>query len=419
MAARSDNGIPTVGVMGLGYVGLPLVLSLVEAGFRVVGFDVDRTKTDALKTGLCYLEHVDAERVEKCCRSSAFRATNDPAWLRGCDTILICVPTPLRHREPDLTYVVDAARLINEYARTVKLVVLESTTWPGTTREVVAPMFNDWCMVAYSPEREDPGNKHYWLATTPKLVGGLTPQATKAACELYDQICETVVPVDSPEIAEAAKCFENTFRMVNISLVNEFKLLCQRLGIDVFKVIEAADTKPFGFKAFWPGPGVGGHCIPIDPFYLTWKARQVGTPLRFVETAWEVNEEMPRRVGRAVADALNTAGKALKRARVLVLGAAYKRDIGDVRESPAKGVVRWLTSRGAAVYVHDPHCPDAGEQFGCYQCPVLYGKDVSLADVVLVLTDHDVIDWTMVYKNAGMIVDTRNVYDADDKVIKA
>lgn len=414
-----ENSNHRVGVIGLGYVGLPLVLSLVEAGFDVVGFDTASAKVLALKRGDCYLEHVDQGRVEACCQSSLFMPTDDPRNLRRCRTILICVPTPLRHgREPDLSYVKHAAGLVKEYGQECKLLILESTTWPGTTREMIAPIFDDDTMLAYSPEREDPGNKHYWLATTPKLVGGLTLEATAAATEFYEHICESVVPVSSPEIAEAAKCFENTFRMVNISLVNEFKLLCQRLGFDAREVIEAAATKPFGFKAFWPGPGVGGHCIPIDPFYLTWKARQVGTPLRFVEAAWEVNEEMPRRIGRAVADELNKIGLPVRGSRVLVIGAAYKKDIGDIRESPAKGVIRWLTGRDADVWLHDPHCPEAAEAFGCTPCSLLMRADLCAADVVLVLTDHTAIDWEKVYSSARHIVDTRGVLHGP-KVVQA
>jgi UDP-N-acetyl-D-glucosamine dehydrogenase len=409
-----------VGVMGLGYVGLPLVMSLVEAGFDVVGFDTDHKKVNALRDGKCYLKHVDQKRIGAVCRSSSFKATWAPENLIECDTVLVCVPTPLSEgREPDLSYVKQAIEQVSIYAERCKLVVLESTTWPGTTREVVAPYFGSDVLIAYSPEREDPGNAHYWLATTPKLVGGLTVEATRVACELYGHICKTVVPVDSPEIAEASKCFENTFRMVNISLVNEFKILCQRLGIDPFKVIAAAETKPFGFKAFWPGPGVGGHCLPLDAFYLVWKARQVGTPLKFVEAAWEVNKEMPRRVGRVVADALNAESKPLQDSLVLVIGAAYKKNIGDTRESPARDVVRWLLNRNANVFLHDPHCPDAADEFGCHQCHTLNSQSIGIADVVVILTDHDTIIWSDVYVHARLIVDTRNVFAGDPNVVQA
>jgi UDP-N-acetyl-D-glucosamine dehydrogenase len=411
-----------VGIIGMGYVGLPLMLAAAAAGFRTLGFDIDGPKVEALNAGRSPLEHVPHARIEAARAGGRFEATADFARLGEPDALLICVPTPLgRHQEPDLAFVEATARDIAAALRPGQLVVLESTTWPGTTREVVKPILEATGLrsetdffLAYSPEREDPGNPDYGTAGIPKVVGGDGPHALALAMALYDRLVVRTVPVSSPEAAEAAKLTENIFRSVNIALVNELKTVFSAMGIDVFEVIGAAATKPFGYMPFWPGPGLGGHCIPIDPFYLTWKAREHGVRTRFIELAGEINTAMPRWVVERTALALDRrTGRGLNGARILLLGVAYKKNIDDVRESPAFALWELLAARGAAVSFHDPHVaaiPRTREHAalaGATSVP-LEPAILAAQDAVIVVTDHDSLDWTQVAAHAPLVVDTRD-----------
>ncbi len=423
-----------VGVIGLGYVGLPLVREFARGGAKVLGFDVDPAKTEALTAGRSYIEHIPASTVRRLVRSGRFEATTDFDRLDEPDCILICVPTPLtRAREPDMTYVEATAGQIAARLRAGQLVVLESTTYPGTTREVMLPRLggsglqveSDY-FLAYSPEREDPGRKDYSTRTIPKVVGGLGERSLKAACACYGMAIDTVVPVSSCEVAEAAKILENTYRCVNIALVNELKVLFDRMGIDVWEVIAAASTKPFGFTPFYPGPGLGGHCIPIDPFYLAWKAREHGLTTRFIELAGEVNVSMPQYVVGKLMDALNDRGKPLKGSRILVLGLAYKKDVDDVRESPSLELIELLRRRGAEVDYNDPHIPRTHRQREHdlkMTSKRLSARMLKGYDAVLISTDHSAYDYSFVVKHAALVVDTRNatgeVKSGRSRIIKA
>jgi len=418
-----------VGVIGLGYVGLPLVLRFCEEGFRVLGFDVDPTKVERLNRGESYIRHIPEEKL----RTSLprFQATTDMARLREADAIIICVPTPLtERRDPDLRYVEATAEEVARHLRRGQLVCLESTTYPGTTREVLLPLLErsglkvgeDFYLV-YSPEREDPGNPHFTTKTIPKLVGGVTPKCLEAGVALYSAVVEKVVPVSSPEVAEAAKLLENIYRAVNIALVNELKVLFDKMGIDIWEVIEAAKTKPFGFQAFYPGPGLGGHCIPIDPFYLSWKAKEYDCTTKFIELAGEINTYMPYYVVQKTIDALNDRGKSVRGARVLILGVAYKRDVDDMRESPALKIIKLLLDRGASVEYHDPYIPQMPytRKYRFDMCSVsLDEAKLKEYDVVIVVTDHTAYDYDWILENASLIVDTRGaIRRASDKVVRA
>jgi UDP-N-acetyl-D-glucosamine dehydrogenase len=412
-----------VGVIGLGYVGLPLVLRFLEEGFAVLGFDTDPAKVEKLNRGESYIKHIAAHRLKEWVAAPAprFAATTDLSRLQEPDALLICVPTPLTpHREPDLRYVEATTRAIAQVLRPGQLVSLESTTYPGTTEEVLLPLLSargsvgrDFFLV-FSPEREDPGNPTFGVKNIPKVVGGVTPACLEHGVALYEGIVDRVVPVSSPKAAEMSKLLENIYRAVNIALVNELKVLCLRLGIDIFEVIEAAKTKPFGFQAFYPGPGLGGHCIPIDPFYLTWKAREYDCPTRFIELAGEVNTSMPYFVLERIVEVLNQAGRALKGARVLVLGIAYKKDIDDNRESPGVKILDLLLQRGAWVDYHDPHIPHCR---GMRHYPNLDLASVPLTpetlrsyDCVVLVTDHSAYDYPWIARHARLIVDTRNAF---------
>ena len=408
-----------VGIIGLGYVGLPLARCFADRGFPVLGFDVDAAKVAKLGRGESYIGHIPAPVIREMTRQG-FEATDQFARLAEADAVIICVPTPLTEaREPDLQYVVNSARAAAAALRPGQLVVLESTTYPGTTRDVVRPILEEGGLVAgrdfflaFSPEREDPGNAEFSAPKIPKVVGGLDPHSREIAAALYGQVMGRVVPVSSPEVAEACKILENTYRAVNIALVNELKVLYDRMGIDVWEVIEAAKSKPFGFQAFYPGPGLGGHCIPIDPFYLTWVARRYGLTTRFIELAGEVNTAMPAYVVGKVADALNDHGKPVKGSRVALLGMAYKRDVDDPRESPGFELLELLLRRGAAVTYNDPHVPRLPR--------MRHYPDLNMAsqpltedylreqDCVLVVTDHSAYDWAWVVEHARLVVDTRN-----------
>ncbi len=410
-----------IAVIGLGYVGLPLALAAAEAGLEVLGLDVDAAKIPKLLRGESYLRHIPAARVKAAVESGRFAATEDFERLREVDAILICVPTPLgRHREPDLSFVENTARAIARRLRRGQLVVLESTTYPGTTREVVKPILESSGLtsgtdfhLAYSPEREDPGNPDFTTSRIPKLVGGDGDAATARAVALYRRFIERVVPTSSPEVAEAAKIFENVFRAVNIALVNEFKMLCRRMGLDVFEVIEAAATKPFGFTPFWPGPGLGGHCIPIDPFYLSWRAREFDMPTRFVELAGEINAAMPDYVVARLAEELDRRfGRGLRDAHVLLVGVAYKPNVDDVRESPAFAIWQRLAARGAVVAYHDPLVPEIPRTREYPQLTGVRSRELSEAllaelDAAVVVTDHDAIDWARLVAGTRLVLDTR------------
>jgi len=423
VAERIRERSAVVGVVGQGYVGLPLGLVFAEAGFRVVGFDVDPRKVAAIGRGESYIRHIGPERIGAAVAGGRYVATGDYDRLVECDAILICVPTPLgRHREPDNSYIHSTAREIAARLRPGQLVVLESTTYPGTTDEEVRPLLEasglrcgvDF-LLAFSPEREDPGRRDYSTRSIPKVVGGVDPESTRVAAALYGAALERIVPVSSARGAEACKLLENVFRSVNIALVNELKMIFDRMGIDVWEVIEAAKTKPFGFMAFQPGPGLGGHCIPLDPFYLAWKAAEHGEWARFIELAGEVNTRMPRWVVSKVADALNAEGKPLHGSRVLVLGLAYKANVDDDRESPSYELIELLREAGAVVDYCDPYFPVARKtrkhDLGLRSVPAdpeVFGR----YDALVLATAHDLFKDGSLYRGARVVVDTRNVVAA-------
>ncbi|MCE9554100.1 MAG: nucleotide sugar dehydrogenase [Planctomycetes bacterium] len=409
-----------VGIIGLGYVGLPLFQAFVAAGFRTMGFDVDRTKVERLLTGESYIGHIPSAAIRKCIEEKTFEPTADMRRLKEADALLICVPTPLSDsRDPDLSYVERTAEQIAAVLRPGQLIVLESTTYPGTTRDVVLPILaasglsvGEDFFLAYSPEREDPGNPNFSAQNIPKVVGGIEPHSMRLAEALYDSAVTSVVAVSTAEVAEACKILENTYRSVNIAMVNELKMLFDRIGIDVWEVINAAKTKPFGFQAFYPGPGLGGHCIPIDPFYLSWIARKHGMPTKFIELAGEINTSMPRYVIHRLVEALNDQGKPLRGSKICVLGVAYKRDVDDPRESPSFELMELLLAGGAAVSYSDPHVPVL-PRMRHHDVPDMASQDLTpefLAgqDCLLIATDHSAFDYVQIVRHAKLVVDTRN-----------
>jgi len=425
--------IEKTAVIGLGYVGLPLLLDFCEAGLQVTGFDIDREKVKMLEEGKNYISYIPDEELKKYLEAGLFEATTDFSKLKEVDNIIIAVPTPLdEHREPDLSFVEGTAETISKYLNKGQLVVLESTTYPGTSRDVILPALEKSGMkvgedffLAYSPERVDPGSKKYSARQIPKVLGGITENCLKRVEELYRKVFYQVVPVSSTEAAEASKLLENIFRGVNIALVNEMKLLFDRMGIDIWEVINASSTKPFGFMPFYPGPGLGGHCIPIDPFYLTWKAREYDFATRFIELSGEINTGMPYYVIQKTMEALNDNGKSIKEAKVLVLGAAYKKDVDDIRESPAVKIITLLQEKGASVSYHDPYIAVIS---GMRKYPELTLESVDLnedtlqeADCVLVVTDHSCFDFGWILEHSNLVVDTRNVFKGykDKKIYKA
>jgi UDP-N-acetyl-D-glucosamine dehydrogenase len=404
------------GIIGLGYVGLPLALEFARAGFRTTGIDVDPSKVDAINAGRSYIVDVRDPEIADQVRAGRLSATTDFAAIRDVDTINICVPTPLRKtKDPDLTFVVSAVNEIGRYLRRGQLVILESTTYPGTTQEVVQPALEasglqvgrDFCL-AFSPERIDPGNPRFNTRNIPKVVGGVTAGCTEVAKTLYEQCVDSVVPVSSPRVAEMVKLLENTFRSVNIGLVNEIALMSHALGIDVWEVIDAAKTKPFGFMAFYPGPGLGGHCIPIDPFYLSWKAKMTGFEPRFIELAGHINESMPRFVVERVTDALNGRERSVRGSRIHVLGVAYKPGVNDIRESPALNVMRLLLDKGARLSYTDPYIPAIREEALELDSLPLRNGSLAEVDCVVILTHHREFDYAEVARTAPLVVDTRN-----------
>ena len=431
---KIQDGKVVVGILGLGYVGLPLAREFATAGIKVLGFDIDEPKVKKLNSGRSILKHVPHKQVKEIVDSKRFSATTNMSRLKSVDAILICVPTPLtQNREPDMQFVVKSCEVISRYLRKGQLVVLESTTYPGTTRDLMKPILEksglkagkDFYM-AYSPEREDPGNKNFTTKTIPKVVGGLTEKCRDIACALYDTAIVNTVPVSTVEAAEATKILENVYRCINIAMVNELKMVFDRMDIDVWEVIKAASTKPFGFNAFYPGPGLGGHCIPIDPFYLTWKARQYGIPTRFIELAGEINTDMPNYVIHRTMEALNDKRKSLKGSKVLVLGLAYKKDIDDLRESPSIELIELLKEKGAKVDYNDPYIPKTHKQREHDLKMVskkLTSRMLQSYDVVLISTDHSDYDYDWIVKNAKLVIDTRNatakVRTNRSKIVKA
>jgi UDP-N-acetyl-D-glucosamine dehydrogenase len=405
------------GIVGLGYVGLPLAVELAKAGYRVLGFDISRRVVDGLNSGHSHVKDVSDEQLREARAAGRFEATADMARLAEPDAVSICVPTPLsKFKDPDVSYIVAATDAVKRTLRRGQAIILESTTYPGTTREILQPALESTGLrvgtdffLAFSPERVDPGNTVWQTHNTPKVVGGITENCTRVACALYQPAIETLVPVSTTESAELVKLLENTFRSVNIGLVNEMAIVCDKLGVNVWEVIDAASTKPFGFMKFLPGPGLGGHCIPIDPHYLAWKMRGLNYKTRFIDLAGELNTEMPLFWVRKVAEALNDQGKAVKGAAVLVLGVAYKRDIDDIRESPALDIIRLLEGQGARVAYSDPHVPCFSEDGHEYRSVTLTPQSVAAADCVLIVTDHSDVDYRMIAHNARLVVDTRNV----------
>jgi UDP-N-acetyl-D-glucosamine dehydrogenase len=417
LLAKIQDGSAVVAVVGLGYVGLPLARHFIDAGHHVIGVDTAADRVAMLLRGECPLGHLPGDWVAPAVASGHFAPTTDFGMLADADAVVICVPTPLTaHREPDLSHVRAAAEAAARSLRPGQLVVLESTTWPGTTEEVLLPLLlarglevGSGFFLAFSPEREDPGNRAYSLGDIPKVVGGVTDACTEAAAALYGRVCARVVPVSRPAAAELAKLLENVFRSVNIALVNELKMLCDRMGLDVWEIIDAAATKPFGFMPFYPGPGLGGHCIPIDPFYLTWKAREYGFSTRFIELSGEINTSMPHYVVTRVMEALNDRGKTLRNARVLVLGAAYKADVNDLRESPALRLMELLREKGAVVRYNDPHVPRLDHGPVSLESTPLSAEELAASDCVLVATAHAAYDPDFIVQYASLVVDTRNM----------
>lgn len=424
-----------VGVIGLGYVGLPLLRAFIRAGFSAIGFDIDETKVQKLNAGESYIGHIPSEWIREWINTGRFEATADMNRLNEPDAILICVPTPLNEsRDPDLQYIEGTTQAIARVLRPDQLVVLESTTYPGTTREIMLPVLEQTGLkvgrdfyLAFSPEREDPGNPNFSAERIPKVVGGIEPLSTELAVALYSHAVVQVIPVSSAEVAEACKILENTYRAVNIAMVNELKVLFQRLGIDIWEVIDAAKTKPFGFQAFYPGPGLGGHCIPIDPFYLSWLARRHGMTTRFIELAGEINTSMPEYVIHQVIRALNEHGKPLKGSKVCILGMAYKKDVDDPRESPSFALMEMLLDGGAVVTYNDPYIPKL-PRMRHFRVPELTSSELTpefLADqdCVLIATDHSCYDYEFIVRHAPLVVDTRNatkkVTEGREKIRKA
>ena len=413
---KIEDRTACIGVVGLGYVGLPLALEFANAGFHVIGYDVSERTTKSLMAGKSHIQDVSSEELARLVKAGKFEATADESRMKEMDAVSIAVPTPLaKTRDPDMSYVLASADAVGRHCRPGVVIVLESTTYPGTTRELMLPKLEaaglkvgEDVFLAFSPERVDPGNPTWNTKNTPKIVGGITPACTEVASALYATCLDSIVPVSSTETAELVKLLENTFRSVNIGMVNEMAIVCDKLGVNIWEVIDAAATKPFGFMKFTPGPGIGGHCIPLDPHYLAWKMRTLNYKTRFIDLASEINSEMPAVVVRKVAQALNEEKKSVNGSRILVLGVAYKRDIDDMRESPALDVIRLLEDQGAKVAYHDPHVPQFREDGHEHRSVELTDKEITGADAVVIVTDHTAVDYQRVVKLAGVIVDTRN-----------
>ena len=416
LIGKAERREALFGIIGLGYVGLPLAIELARAGFRVLGYDVSKRVVEGLNAGRSHIKDISDAALQEAIAAGRFEATTDPARLAEPDAISICVPTPLsKYKDPDVSYIVAATEAVRATLRRGQAIILESTTYPGTTREIMLPALESTGLkvgedffLAFSPERVDPGNPVYQTRNTPKVVGGITEACSRICSALYAPAIDTLVPVSSTEAAELVKLLENTFRSVNIGLVNEMAIVCEKLGVDVWEVIDAAATKPFGFMKFTPGPGLGGHCIPIDPHYLAWKMRGLNYKTRFIDIAGEVNSEMPLFWVRQAIEALNRHSKSMRGSRVLVLGVAYKKDIDDIRESPALDIIRLLEQQGAKVSYHDPHVAHFREDEHEYRSTPLTADAVAEADCVLIVTDHTAMDYEMIRDRARLVVDTRN-----------
>ena len=428
---KIEDKSAVIGIVGLGYVGLPLALRFTETGFNVIGFDIDPTKIKILEAGQSYIKHIPSERVKRAVTEKNLAVTTDFSQAKKADALIICVPTPLnKHREPDLSFVIETTESLLPHLREGQVVSLESTTYPGTTDEEIKPIIERSGLIVgkdiflvYSPEREDPGNPEFHTQTIPKVCGGVTKSCLRVGMALYGQVIEKVVPVSSTRAAEMTKLLENIYRAVNIGLVNELKIVADKMGIDIWEVINAAATKPFGFTPFYPGPGLGGHCIPIDPFYLTWKAREYGIHTRFIELSGEVNTAMPEWVIGKVMDSLNNAGKPLKGSRILVLGIAYKKNVDDMRESPSVELMSILQNKGAIVTYSDPYVlqfPRMRKYSFDLDSVELIPEVLQQADCVLIATNHDDFDYEMIAEHAKLIVDTRGVYrEPADHIVRA
>ena len=436
LAEKIELGTATIGVIGLGYVGLPLIDAFRRKNFSAIGFDIDAKKIDALNAGKSYIKHIPDQTIKSWYEDDKFEPTTDFDRLSEPDVIFICVPTPLTDsRDPDLSYVESTGHEISKRLRTGQLISLESTTYPGTTRDVLLPILEksglkcgEEFFLAFSPEREDPGNEIYNASTIPKVVGGIDEQSSKLANAIYSHAVSQTVPVGSCEVAEACKILENTYRSVNIAMVNELKVLFQRIGIDIWDVIEAAKTKPFGFQAFYPGPGLGGHCIPIDPFYLSWVARKHEMPTRFIELAGEINTSMPQYVVHRVAEALNEHGKPIKGCKIGILGIAYKKDVDDHRESPAFKLMELLLERGADISYCDPHIPEVPTPMRSFNVPILKSEKLTKQylnelDCALICTNHSAFDYDLIVNESKLVVDTRNatahIKHSREKIVKS
>lgn len=428
--AKFKNREALIGIVGLGYVGLPLMLRYNAIGFRVLGIDIDEAKISKLNAGESYIEHICGKKIQKA-RDSGFEATSNFERALECDALILCVPTPLnKYREPDMSFVINTTDALKPYLRAGQIVSLESTTYPGTTQEELLPRVQENGLVVgqdiflvYSPEREDPGNPNFETRTIPKIIGGDTQACLEVGIALYEQAIDQVVPVSSTKAAEMTKLLENIHRAVNIGLVNEMKIVADRMGIDIFEVVDAAATKPFGFTAYYPGPGLGGHCIPIDPFYLTWKAREYGLHTRFIELSGEVNQAMPEYVLGKLMDGLNNAGKAVKGSKILILGIAYKKNVDDMRESPSVEIMELIEAKGGAVAYSDPHVPvfpKMREHHFELSSEQLTAENVAGFDAIVLATDHDKFDYDLIKQHAQLIIDSRGKYRVPAKhIIKA
>lgn len=426
---KINDKTAVVGIIGMGYVGLPLAIEFANKNFYTIGFDIDESKIPLLNSGKSYIKHIKEDKIKKVVEAKKFEATSDFSRLTEVDAIIICVPTPLNeHREPDMTYIEKSGKVIARYLRKGQFIALESSTYPGTTEEILLPLFENAdpenpdksefvvgrdFYLAFSPEREDPNNANYSTSTIPKVVGGVTPDCLEVALAIYNQVIVKTVPVSSPRAAEATKLLENIYRSINIAMVNELKIVFDRMNIDIWEVVDAAATKPFGFQAFYPGPGLGGHCIPIDPFYLTWKAREYDITTKFIELAGEINTFMPYYVIDKAAEVLNKSKKSLNGSKVLILGAAYKKDIDDMRESPSLKLIEILREKGALVEYNDPYVPKLFKtrKYDYEMDSVELTKENLLAyDLVLVSTDHSNYDYNFILENSKLILDTRNAF---------
>lgn len=439
---KINNKTAVVSIIGMGYVGLPLALEFAEKGFLTIGFDIDDKKIPLLNSGNSYIKHIKKEKIKKVVDNKKFFATSDFSKLVETDIIIICVPTPLNeHREPDMTYIENSGKVIAKYLKKGQFIALESSTYPGTTEEILQPLFEEAPItqgngnvkftvgkdfyLAFSPEREDPNNTKYSTSTIPKVVGGVTPDCLEIAVNLYDQVIVKTIPVSSPKAAEATKLLENIYRSINIALVNELKIVFDRMNIDIWEVVDAAATKPFGFQPFYPGPGLGGHCIPIDPFYLTWKAREYDINTKFIELAGEINTLMPYYVIEKAAEILNRNKKSINGANVLILGAAYKKDIDDMRESPSLKLIELLRAKGATVSYNDPYVPELPNtrKYNYKMTSVdLTKENLGKYDLVLLSTDHSNYDYKFISEHSELILDTRNAFERagikSDKILK-